>query len=240
MGAEVGDEVMWNGYDEGIDGVAGAETSQTPGHGRGVFAVKQFNKGDPVEFMRNCMVCDVLDKSRQYTGEFFDADDYRKFLLALPQHLACEVTRWSYTSYAYGDYGENSGKPYIGLDLGIQSLINHSDEPNVGSRGVAVKDILPGDEFLLSYTRYEVNAWGAMGLGNWEGQMMGLRTHSAKPAFDDDANSIEDNLGKDWFANDLYKLHDCATILFGLGGECYEKHLRTGYRSPPPLIHFYF
>ena len=42
---------MPDGYGGGIDLVAGAEAKQTPGRGRGVFAVKAFKVGDEIDFL---------------------------------------------------------------------------------------------------------------------------------------------------------------------------------------------
>ena len=205
---------MPDGHGEGIDLVARAEAKQTPGRGRGVFAVTAFKVGDEIDFLGN----------KLYSGKFYDADVYRDFLLALPQHLACEVARWSYTQY-----DEDSDKPHIGLDLSIASLLNHSDEPNVGDGGVVVKDISPGDEILTDYTRYEAYAWDLMGLGNWEGQMMGVK-HSKPQRYkgdfdvrasssDDDGTSSDDDLNEDWKIDNLYELRQCHHVLYGLGGE---------------------
>ncbi|GMH99619.1 hypothetical protein TrLO_g5916 [Triparma laevis f. longispina] len=205
MGSSVGNDVMHNGNLAEIAGLTGVEAIQSPGRGRGLFATVAYKKGDRIKSLSDEI----------YTGYFNTSQQYREFLLALPRNLACEVTRWSYTM-------EYLGKPLILLDLGFQSLVNNSPSPNAegAESGVALKDILPGDEILVDYTKYEAYAWNYMGLGKWEGQMMGMVRGS--PESSDESNDSEDLseeeiLGDGWLMGDLWELRGCRNVIYESG-----------------------
>mmetsp|Transcript_24621 Transcript_24621/g.46246 ORF Transcript_24621/g.46246 Transcript_24621/m.46246 type:complete len:279 (-) Transcript_24621:23-859(-) len=89
---------------------------------------------------------DRISDDEIYSGYFSTGQQYRDYLLALPRNLACEVTRWSYTFVASPNTG-HSGIP--------------GREPNT----VALKDISPGDEILVDYTKYEAHAWSSYPTG---------------------------------------------------------------------------
>ncbi|GMH77699.1 hypothetical protein TrST_g7564 [Triparma strigata] len=212
MGSSIGNEVMPNGHLANIEGLTGLTALQSPGRGRGLFATVAYKKGDRIKSLSDEI----------YSGYFNTGQQYRDYLLALPRNLACEVTRWSYTL-------EELGEPkYIMLDLGFQSLTNNSPSPNAehippnaegawAESGVALKDISPGDEILVDYTKYEAHAWSSMGLGKWKGQTMGLERGSPQNSNYSEDLSEEEILGDEWLMNDLWELRGCRNVIYESG-----------------------
>jgi len=148
-----------NGFKPGTVEVRVAEDK-----GRGVYAIKTFEKGE-------------LVWSTQFTACFTDGMDYRKFLASIPSDLACDVFEWAYSGKDYG----------VCVDLDEGSLINHAssagidkkyweignNKPNIGMNAEtgyqhAIENINPGDELLTDYYSFaEEDAWEYLGLGKW-------------------------------------------------------------------------
>ncbi|HEY6958373.1 MAG TPA: SET domain-containing protein [Candidatus Limnocylindria bacterium] len=108
----------------------GLRVETSPGKGRGVFALRRFDKGEVIER------CPVLVLSPE------DAD-------------AADDTALQPYLYEWGSDGESRALP-----LGYGAIYNHSLEPNAWCEMdlerremtvVALRDVAPGDEIVLNY-----------------------------------------------------------------------------------------
>lgn len=120
----------------------------SPGKGRGLFASRDIKKG---EIVHDGNKSDIEISTK----------DYRRFLFALPQKMACDVTEWTWTQQMkqYGPYT-------IRTAFNISVLMNSSPTPNVmpkdgySSKFYALRDIEKDEEILTDYkiypTRYDL------------------------------------------------------------------------------------
>ena len=72
---------------------------------------------------------------------------------------------WAYTER------DEEGEVYVGLDMGLTTLLNNSDRANVReiNNTVTIRDIKEGGELVVSYREFEKERlWESIGFGNWE------------------------------------------------------------------------
>ncbi|GFH61853.1 hypothetical protein CTEN210_18329 [Chaetoceros tenuissimus] len=138
--------------------VVAHEAKQSPPKGRGIFAAQDIKKGE-------------LIWSTKKTARFADGDSFRKFILSLDRHFACDALEWSYVQKL------ENGELRISTDLDEGALCNDNDEENDANKGCdkaaaknheggctnnyfALRDIKAGDEFVCSYGSFVVgNGW---------------------------------------------------------------------------------
>lgn len=142
------------------------EVKHVPMKGRGLFATKDIKKGEVV-------------RKEVRVGRFYDARDYREFVLNLEVDFACDVLQWAYTILDADEY-------YVGVDLDEASICNDGGENDAnvvlvtdeefkkahmeeGDKWylyeVAARDIKAGEELLCLYKEFDrLNGWEQLGL----------------------------------------------------------------------------
>lgn len=120
----------------------------SPGKGRGLFASRDIQKGE------------VVHDGTQSDTEISPAD-YRRFLFALPQKMACDSAEWAWTQQLV-----QNGPFTIRTAFNISVLMNASKHPNAlprdeySSKFYALRGIKKGEEILTDYkiypTRYDL------------------------------------------------------------------------------------
>jgi hypothetical protein len=156
------------------------EARQAGSKGRGVFVTETpVKKGQKVW-------------STLQTARFENGDDYRRFLRAIPNDLACDVLQWAYVQ-SVKNIAEQTEKPYISADLDEGSFINSyedwNDEGIVNTLNLgcdeemaknepggcqenyfALRDIAVGEELLLDYRQFAIyDGWEWF--GPWDGSV---------------------------------------------------------------------
>ncbi|KAG7347646.1 SET methyltransferase domain containing protein [Nitzschia inconspicua] len=141
--------------------------------GRGVFAKESIPRGQLVWKSIN-------------TAEFIRPQDYRDFLRALPQNLACDVIIWAYTRMISreqkqtfkvcvdldeGSFVNHSrNRLRANMELGIGRLLREDEDEEITWYGCdlefyANRDIEAGEEIRANYDEFaELHGWGKMGL----------------------------------------------------------------------------
>lgn len=142
------------------------EVKHVPMKGRGLFAVRDIKKGEVI-------------RKEVRVGRFYNARDYREFVLNLEVDFACDVLQWAYTILDDDEY-------YVGVDLDEASICNDGGENDSNvvlatdeefknahmQEGdewflyeVAARDINAGEELLCLYKEFDrLNGWEALGL----------------------------------------------------------------------------
>lgn len=142
------------------------EVKHVPMKGRGLFASRDIKKGEVV-------------RKEVRVGRFYDARDYREFVLNLEVDFACDVLQWAYTILDDDEY-------YVGVDLDEASICNDGGENDANvvlatdeefkkahiQEGdewflyeVAARDIKAGEELLCLYKEFDrLNGWEQLGL----------------------------------------------------------------------------
>ena len=127
----------------------------SPGKGRGLFASRDIKKGELVDGIEGGTKSDMI---------FTTVDAIRRYLLALPEPMACDVLEWTYTEKLV------KGGPSVLLCASdISSLANSvwgEDDPNVmpkdkksSVRLYATRDIKKGEELLMDYGVFPAALW---------------------------------------------------------------------------------
>lgn len=126
--------------------------------GRGLYATEFVPKGTVVW-------------DGEYTALFEDAIDFRTFLAVLPDEYVCNLEEWCYILHDKEDDSHS-----VGCDLDDGSLINTAQndiEYNVGhipgkdkifDKVRAIRDIQPGEEFLMKYEDFETETFAYFGM----------------------------------------------------------------------------
>ncbi|GMH50808.1 hypothetical protein TrVE_jg139, partial [Triparma verrucosa] len=144
--------------DGSMSGTKDVEMKVSPGKGRGLFAKRDFLKGDEV--------------FTTIYGGFYDSQAYRDYLRYLSisgnNDLACDVLQWAYVMKT--QLPEQIEKTYlksglvVGFDINPGSIVNNDNKnPNVGALNgnvardvhIALRDIRKGEELLASYSAFE-------------------------------------------------------------------------------------
>jgi SET domain len=159
VGAE-GDAILQS-MDGRISGfVKNVSVQDSPGRGRGVFALERIEAGSWVW------------KSRETSVRFRSGSDYRRFLASVPDDLMCDVVEFTYVN----DIGHASSTPSatpldqasayetldwtITVDLEDGAFINANWDEDENLRFakdvgfghlVALRDIEPGEELIIDY-----------------------------------------------------------------------------------------
>jgi len=129
----------------------------SPGKGRGLFASRNIKMGELVH--RGGHESDVV---------FPDGMSWRRYVLTLPNRLACTIADWNWTQRL-----EDGGPLRMIVNLNIAAMMNSggygADEANVLPRNptsfeyYATRDIAEGEEILMDYKSFETN-WAGVGL----------------------------------------------------------------------------
>jgi hypothetical protein len=126
------------------------------GKDRGLFASRDIQKG---ELVHDGTKSDVV---------FPDAMAWRRFVLALPRKVACDVTEWSWTQRL-----EEGGPMKILMAINISILMNNGNTPkqinavpksSTSSLFYATQDIKKDEEILTDYDIYDTR-FDLAGLG---------------------------------------------------------------------------
>ncbi|KAL9185179.1 hypothetical protein ACHAXT_002956 [Thalassiosira profunda] len=130
----------------------------SPGKGRGLFASRDIRRGELVDGIEGGTRSDVI---------FPDLDAMRRYLLALPRGMACDVTEWSYAQRL-----TKGGPTLLMTATDISILMNtaaESKDVNVGPKDgtssvvlYATRDITKGEEILMDYDVFptgEIEEW---------------------------------------------------------------------------------
>ena len=150
---------------------------QSPGKGRGIYAVEDIKEGD-------------LIYSSKQTARFSSGAHYREFLLALQPHFACDVLQWAFVTELDDKVnGKEELQLKISVDLDEGCFCNNGwgpvgeeEGPNLGcnqdqkegeefppsckTNFYALRDIKAGEEFLCSYGDFVIgDGWHEFGLG---------------------------------------------------------------------------
>lgn len=135
-------------------------------YGRGVYAIKEIEKGEVVYASIN-------------TALFEDPNHYRQFLKELPLIMACDVLQWAFVR------AMSPSKSVVCVDLDEGALLNVADtdeqlnvqldpqrslaEKNCNLRFVASRAIKQGGELFLEYSEFVSGYWEDVGLGRtWD------------------------------------------------------------------------
>jgi len=132
-----------------------------PEVGRTVYAGADIQKGSV-----------ILDVELQ-NAKFQTGNDFRRFLVALPKDLACDVLMWAYVV-------ESGGSLKIAVDLDEGSFLNSYDTPNAQLDNIdgqtkkdingafvyyAIEDIDAGEEIMINYGDFaHPGGWESFGL----------------------------------------------------------------------------
>ena len=127
----------------------------SPGKGRGLFASRDIMKGELVDGVEGGTKSDM---------KFTTEEAMQRYLMALPEPMACDVMEWTYTA----DLGMGE-KPVILCASDISSLMNTvrgNDQANVMPKDsssstllFAVRDIKKGEEILMDYEVFPAGLW---------------------------------------------------------------------------------
>ena len=127
----------------------------SPGKGRGLFASRDIKEGELVDGIEGGSKADMI---------FTTADVLRRYLLALPEPMACDVLEWTYTEKIV-----KKGPPVLVVASEISSLMNSAwddvdanvmpkDETSPANL-YATRDIKKGEEILMDYGDLEAGIW---------------------------------------------------------------------------------
>jgi len=135
------------------------EAKYIEGKGRGIFAKERIPKGR------------AWSVAQQKAAQFYEADQYRQFLLESEVGFACDVLQW-----AYAELNIEEEAYLVSVDLSMSSMCNdgRSEDGNIGFDEAvdpdglyihALRDIEVGEEVLCNYGSFSNElAWSKLGL----------------------------------------------------------------------------
>lgn len=126
----------------------------SPGRGRGLFASRDIKKGELVDGIESGTKSDMI---------FTTTNAIRRYLLALPEPMACDVLEWTYTQKIV-----KGGPPVLLCASDISSLMNSAWDDDVDANVMpkdksssvllyASRDIKKGEEILMNYGVFEAD-----------------------------------------------------------------------------------
>merc|ERR1712157_529342 len=138
------------------------EVKQVEGKGRGIFAARDITKGE-------------VPWTTSSAAMFYEAEDYRRFILGLEVGMACDVLQWAYA----GEDDEDG--LYVAVELNESAMCNDGGREggNVGcyeedpamncnddhAHDYILRDMKKGEELLCIYAHFsDVSTWYHMGL----------------------------------------------------------------------------
>ena len=143
------------GYTLNENGAPPYYAKLSPGKGRGLFASRNIQEGELVDGIEGGTKSDMI---------FTTIDAMRRYLLALPAPMACDVLEWTYTQKIV-----KGGPPVLLFASDISSLMNDAwddDDPNVMPKDktsstllYATRDIKKDEEILMSYGVFPGGIW---------------------------------------------------------------------------------
>ena len=128
----------------------------SPGKGRGLFASRDIKEGELVDGIESGTKSDMI---------FTTVNAIRRYLLALPEPMACDVLEWTYTQKIV-----KGGPPVLVVASDISSLMNSAWDDDVDANVMpkdksssvllyASRDIKKGEEILMNYDVFEAGIW---------------------------------------------------------------------------------
>ncbi len=143
------------GYTLNANGAPPYYAKLSPGKGRSLFASRDIKEGELVDGIEGGTKSDMI---------FTTAEALKRYLLALPEPMACDVLEWSYTQKLM-----KSGPSVLLVASDISSLMNTADgddEVNVSPKDessstllYASRDIKKGEEILMDYGVFPAELW---------------------------------------------------------------------------------
>ncbi|KAL7494775.1 hypothetical protein ACHAWT_003348 [Skeletonema menzelii] len=144
------------GYTLNENGAPPYYAKLSPGKGRGLFASRNIQEGELVDGIEGGTKSDMI---------FTTIDAMRRYLLALPAPMACDVLEWTYTQKIV-----KGGPPVLVVVSDISSLMNAAwdddADPNVMPKDktssmllYATRDIKKDEEILMSYGVFPGGIW---------------------------------------------------------------------------------
>ena len=147
----------------------GEELEAFPLHSLGIFATEAIPKGTLVWKSHN-------------TAQFPTGHDFRSFLKALPEYLACDVLDWAFPRFQLANADQRELSPLVCVDLDHGSLTNVcdgegdcnlailSDEHTFSGCALefhATRDIAVGEELKFDHNFHEhIEAYFSLGLAH--------------------------------------------------------------------------
>jgi hypothetical protein len=128
----------------------------SPGKGRGLFASRDIKEGELVDGIESGTKSDMI---------FTTVNAIRRYLLALPEPMACDVLEWTYTEKIVKE-----GPAVLLCASDISSLMNSAWDDDVDANVMpkdksssvllyATRDIKKGEEILMNYGVFEAGIW---------------------------------------------------------------------------------
>jgi len=144
------------GYTLNENGAPPYYAKLSPGKGRGLFASRNIQEGELV---------DGIEGGTKSYMIFATIDAMRRYLMALPEPMACDVLEWTYTQKIV-----KGGPPVLVVVSDISSLMNAAwdddADPNVMPKDktssmllYATRDIKKDEEILMSYGVFPGGIW---------------------------------------------------------------------------------